>query len=95
MNDLNALQQLTDHTTSNVTSQLMGWLVVPSLILTLVIVALYITALVRRRRVESAIFEIRDLLKDMKANGQQPPAAAPPAPDNTALGGQSKPMGPT
>lgn len=100
MNDITSLQQtFTDTLTSNVTSnvqseleKIMAWVLIPSIILTLAILVVYIAHVVHRHRVDKAIFEIRDTLREMKL-GQVPVAPtpapsepqAPPAPSVAAI----------
>lgn len=63
--------------TSDITDMLFQWLVIPSLIFMVVIVAIYSMRAARRHRVENAIFEIRDLLKNTdttKHYSSHPPA---------------------
>ena len=71
MYDLNSLQQnLTNSVSSNVTnsltSQLMDWLLIGSTVLTVLFLILYIVHMIRRHKLEKAIFEMRDLLRDIK-----------------------------
>lgn len=65
--DLTTLQQqLTDSTTSNIADKLFQWVILPSIISLAIVLVLYIAHVIRRRKIENAIFEIRDLLRDMK-----------------------------
>jgi hypothetical protein len=64
--DMNMLtQDLTTNVTSDLTSKVVTWFLVPSLVFTVLLLAVIISSSVRRRRVENAIFEIRDLLEDI------------------------------
>lgn len=75
--DYSSLQQtLTDNLTSGVTSgvqdqlgKIMAWVVIPSIILTVIILLAYILHLIHRHKVDKAIFEIRDTLREMKQAG--------------------------
>ncbi len=74
MDTLNQIQQsLTSNVTSNVTSSvtdqinnLLGMFIIPSLVITVIILALYIARMVHRHKVDKAIFEIRDMIREMK-----------------------------
>lgn len=85
MEDITQLQQLLNDTTQTNTTttttsishsleQLVFWVVVPSIVMLVVFVIALIAAAIRRHRVDHAIFEIRDILRDMQAQQQ---AAAP------------------
>jgi hypothetical protein len=64
--DMNILtQDLTTNVTSDLTSKVVTWFLVPSLVFTVLLLVVIISSSVRRRRVENAIFEIRDLLEDI------------------------------
>lgn len=90
MDDLDSLQQaLSGSVTNSVNSgiqdqlgKLIAWVVVLSIILTVIILVLYILHMLRRRKLENAIFEIRDTLRDMKLAqvSHGVPAAMPEAP---------------
>ena len=83
--DYSSLQQtLTDNLTSGVTSgvqdqlgKIMAWVVIPSIILTVIILLAYILHLIHRHKVDKAIFEIRDTLREMKQAGLSSPATKP------------------
>ena len=83
--DYSSLQQtLTDNLTSGVTSgvqdqlgKIMAWVVIPSIILTVIILLAYILHLIHRHKVDKAIFEIRDTLREMKQAGLSSPATQP------------------
>ncbi len=89
MEDITGLQDaLTNNVTSTVTSsvqdelgKIMAWLVMPSIIITVVFVVLYLLHVLRRRKIENAILEMRDILREMKLAGVTPakpwPAATP------------------
>lgn len=82
--DYTSLQQtFTDNLTSGVTSgvqdqlgKIMAWVVIPSIILTVIILLAYILHLIHRHKVDKAIFEIRDMLREMKSAGTFPATAA-------------------
>lgn len=86
MYDLNSLQDsLTSGVTDSVKSgfqdqlgKIMAWIVVPSVVLTLLIILLYVLHALRRRKVEKAIFEIRDMLRDAKLSQVLPAKTLPP-----------------
>jgi uncharacterized membrane protein len=64
--DVNTLtQDLTNNVTSDLPDSLLVWFLVPSIIITLLFLVVFISGIIRRRRVENAIFEIRDLLEDL------------------------------
>jgi len=92
MNDLTSLSQnLTNSSTSDTLTTLFVWVTIVSLVLTLVIVILYVLHLIRRRKLEAAIFEIRDLLLDIKNNtapkvvDRPLDIATPPPPETHSL----------
>lgn len=90
MNDITSLQQtLTDSLTSNVTSnvqgelhKLMALVLIPSIVLTIIVLAVYVAHIVHRHKVDKAIFEIRDTLREMKVGQTSvvPQASAIPTP---------------
>jgi hypothetical protein len=64
--DVNTLtQDLTNNVTSDLSDSLFFWFLVPSIIIALLFLVVFISGIIRRRRVENAIFEIRDLLEDI------------------------------
>ncbi len=64
--DVNTLtQDLTNNVTSDLSGSLFFWFLVPSIIIALLFLVVFISGIIRRRRVENAIFEIRDLLEDI------------------------------
>lgn len=64
--DVNTLtQDLTNNVTSDLPDSLLVWFLVPSIIITLLFLVVFISGIIRRRRVENAIFEIRDMLEDL------------------------------
>ncbi len=83
MEDLTSLQNtLNDNITKGVTTgiqdqleKLIAFIVVPSIILTVVIIVLYVLHTLRRRKIENAILEIRDSLREIKL-AQVAPAKA-------------------
>lgn len=92
MNDLNQLQELLNGSNSVNSglngfdvNKLIAWLVIPSIVLTVIICLVFIVSMVQRWRVERAIFEIRDTLREMKLAQQHPidpkplPSMPPPA----------------
>lgn len=80
MEDITGLQDaLSSNVTNSVTSsvqdelgKIIAWLVVPSIIITVVFVVLYVLHMLRRRKIENAILEMRDILRDMKLAGATP-----------------------
>ncbi len=65
--DVNTLtQDLTNNVTSDLPDSLLVWFLVPSIIITLLFLVVFISGIIRRRRVENAIFEIRDLLQEIR-----------------------------
>lgn len=48
---------------SSVTDMLFTWLVIPSIVFMVLIIALYTYRTIRHHKVENAVLEIRDLLK--------------------------------
>ena len=90
MNDLN-LNQIQDllNWSNSVNSglpsfdinKLIAWLVVPSIVLTVIFCLWVVANMWHRRRVEKAIFEIRDILREMKLAQQHPIAPAQPQPE--------------
>jgi len=83
----NALNtNVTNGVSSGIQDQLgkiIAWTVIPSIILTIVIVVLYVLHSLRRRKIENAILEIRDSLRDMKL-AQVSPAQMWPKPEPAA-----------
>ena len=87
MYDLQSLQDalgtnVTDSVTSGIQSQIdkiIAWIVVPSIILTLLVLLLYVLHMLRRRKIENAILEIRDTLRDIKLAQVAPAKPAYPA----------------
>ncbi len=74
---------ITTDITQNITDQLIdafSWIIIPSLIITIVLVVLFIYRSIRRYKLEKAIFEIRDTLREIKLS-QQPPASQPDVTD--------------
>lgn len=68
----NYLQTVTGDAASNITDMLFQWLVIPSIIFMVIIVALYTWRTVNRHRVDKAIFEIRDTLREMNLTSPAP-----------------------
>ena len=70
MEDLTQLENtLSNNVTSSIQneiSKLMAWFIVPSIILTLLVILLYLLHVLRRRKIENAILEMRDVLREMK-----------------------------
>ncbi len=52
----------------------MNWLLIGSTVLTVIFLILYIAHIIRRHKLEKAIFEIRDLLRDIKDEQNVPVA---------------------
>ncbi len=88
--DITSLQDaLGTNVTNNVNSsiqdelgKIITWTVIPSIILTIVIIVLYVLHSLRRRKIENAILEIRDSLRDIKLT-QVTPAEPWPQPEPT------------
>lgn len=86
MNELTNLQQAlstnisdtTNAAISDTINQLIGWTLIPSLIFLGLFLVLYIIRSVHRHKVDKAVFEIRDTLREMKA--QQLPDTKQPTP---------------
>ena len=82
--DLSEIEQLINGSSTGLTetditgllSQMFLWILLPSIIFSTVFLVLYIVHSIRRRKLENAIFEIRDILRDMNTSN----AAASPAP---------------
>ena len=65
--------------------KIIAWTVIPSIVLTLVIIVLYVLPSLRRRKIENAILEIRDSLRDMKLAAVAPAEPWPkPEADTTS-----------
>lgn len=62
-------------------NKFMAWLIVPSVVLTVIFCIWVVANMWHRRRVEKAIFEIRDILREMKLAQQHPIAASKPQPE--------------
>ena len=63
-------------------NKLIVWLVIPSIVLTVLIIVLYTVHMLRRRKIENAILEIRDTLREIKLT-QVTPAKPWPEPDTS------------
>lgn len=79
--DTTSLQDLlnstgTGATSSTTTDQIMNWLFISSIVFTVVFLVVYIAHIMHRRKVENAILEIRDILRDMR-DGQLAHTATP------------------
>lgn len=79
--DTTSLQDLlnstgTGATSSTTTDQIMNWLFISSIVFTVVFLIVYIAHIMHRRKVENAILEIRDILRDMR-DGQLAHTATP------------------
>jgi hypothetical protein len=71
--DVNSLTQgLTDNVTTDITGQLVAWFLIPSIVITVLFLVIYSAHIVRRRHVENAIFEIRDLLREIRDSQPKP-----------------------
>lgn len=76
------LNSETNSTTADITNQvmqLMAWIIIPSVILTIIVVVFFVLYMLRKRKIENAIFEIRDILRDMQR--LQTPSAIPHQPE--------------
>lgn len=88
MYDLDSLQQtLNTNVTNSVTagiedqiSKIMLWIVVPTIILSVLILVLYVLHVLRRRKIENAILDIRDTLREMKLDRLPAPSYVPAEP---------------
>lgn len=78
MDSVTAFQTLQDTVVTNAASQLLDWLVVPSIVITLVIVIVFAVRSFYRYRVNQAIFEIRDILRDMQDKDSTLSEKSPP-----------------
>jgi hypothetical protein len=75
MNELTNLQQAlstnisdtTNAAISDTMNQLISWTLIPSLIFLGLFLLLYIIRSVHRHKVDKAVFEIRDMLREMRA----------------------------
>jgi L-lactate permease len=106
MYDLNSLQDaLSTNVTNSVSSgvedqisKIIAWVVVPSIILTVILLAAYIAHIVHRHKVDKAIFEIRDTLREMKLAGSAPatpwPTPEQPTTANTSTAEPGTPPAP-
>jgi hypothetical protein len=78
MDQLTSLQQslssgnLSGDISSTIINQLLGWILVPYLVVLALILVLYIMRAVHRRKVDNAVFEIRDMLREMRASSSVP-----------------------
>lgn len=81
MNDLTQLQDLLNGSNSVNTglsssfdlNKLMAWLIIPSVVLIVIFCLWVMMNMYHRHKVESAIFEIRDILREMKLAQEQIP----------------------
>lgn len=75
--DINSLtQNVTQDVTQNVTDSMQNafmFLLVPSIIISVLFLLFFIMHALRRRRVDNAILEIRDILRTMQKNDQAIP----------------------
>lgn len=77
MNQINDYLQtnvgnVTSDVTSNVINTLLQWVLIPSLVFIVIFLAIYIVRAVHRHKVDSAIFEIRDMLREMHPTSPAP-----------------------
>lgn len=77
-------------TTTDIANQIntvVMWTVVPTIIFGIIFLVMYILRINRRRKVENAIFEIRDLLKTMQPQQAPAPQTQPidPKPETTSI----------
>lgn len=61
----NYLQTTSGDAASNITGMLVNWIAIPSIIFMIFIVAIYTFRTVHRHKVDAAILEIRDTLREM------------------------------
>lgn len=74
MYDIKSLQDALNTNVSNTVTtglqdqlnKIIAWIVIPTLVLTVAIIVLYVIHMLRRRKIENAILEIRDTLRDIK-----------------------------
>lgn len=93
MDELNQLLNSTNGGTTttdiaNQINQLLVWTIVPTIIFGIIFLVIYVLRIARRRKVENAIFEIRDLLRTMQPP-QATPAPTPPAEQKPAPANES------
>lgn len=65
----------TGTTTSDIASQvtqILAWVIVPSVILTIIVIIFLVLYMLRKRKIENAIIEIRDILREMKSQQSAP-----------------------
>lgn len=72
MNDFDILQQSLAPSTSIDLDSIIGWIVIPSIIITVLITIAFVVYMTRRWRVEKAILEIRDTLKQIQTSLDKP-----------------------
>ena len=97
MDELSNFEQLINGNSTSLTeaeitgliSQMMLWFMVPLILISIVFLVLFILHSIRRRKLENAILEIRDILRDMNMAIQTPSpipvnTPAPEAPDTPA-----------
>jgi hypothetical protein len=92
MQDLNSIQQslsssisdTTNAAISDMINQLLGWALVPSIIFMVLFLLAYVSRSLHRRKVDNAILEIRDMLKETNAlrSTSAPTNAEPPVENN-------------
>lgn len=89
MYDLNSIQQdLTSNVTSSVTDQLINWILIPSIVFTVLFLVFYIAHIIHRHKIDKAILETRDILRDIRDNAPRalsPLPAHVPEPKQSAL----------
>lgn len=100
MEDLSGIEQIINGDSGGLTeaditgfmSQMFLWILLPSILISVVILVLFIIHSVRRRKLENALFEIRDILRDMHNSNTTPPpilkaeplaVSEQPEPENT------------
>ena len=85
MYDIKSLQDALNTNVSNTVTtglqdqlnKIIAWIVIPTLVLTVAIIVIYVVHMLRRRKIENAILEIRDILREIKLDQ----IASKPRPD--------------
>ena len=78
----NVTSDVTDTISETVTNQLydmFSWIIMPAIILVVLLIAVQAYRMFRHYRLEKAIFEIRDNLREMKQAQSAPPRTPPSA----------------
>lgn len=102
MYDIKSLQDaLNTNVTNTVTTglqdqlnKIIAWIVIPTLVLTVAIIVIYVVHMLRRRKIENAILEIRDTLREIKFAQTTPAQPWPAAKDISLETKTSQPVDP-